>query len=585
MHSVTRRHVLLGGAASVAAAILAACGDEATPTAARPVTAPTAPATVAAPATTAPSAAATTAPTTAMTAITAMTTGAAATTAPATMTTTASGTASTAGVSFVAPPLTKNTAPSRGELRLALGFDFPATPNVLKEGRLQAYGGMEMLMRQTEKNVVEPWLAERVASVNPTTWRVTLRQAKFHDGSPVTPEDVAAAFKKNWDAYPDLKGLISPDTKITKVDERTVDFVTPQPSAIFPYALTLSITAIHKPSTPGGTDGTILTGPYRATKIVPDNECVLEPFAEHWSGIPPIAKISMRFVGDPNARILALQAGDTDMLYNFPPEAIKTFGPDIEASATPSGRESLINLNVNKPPFNDRAVREAFALGIDRNALNTVGLDGRGVPATQLFPAIAGYDTIPLQGTDTARARQLLDEAGWKPGADGVRAKGADKLAFTLLSYPGRADLTPYAVAIKDQLKPLGFAVNVSEVQNIGNATKDGMFDAAMKSNNTLPTGNPLYEYNRLLAKGGGDNAGNYFNQKIEDLIAQMRTELDPAKAKMLSLQVQEIVKADVPFVFLTVTPITTAFRKGKVRGYVPNPNDSYLINSSLSVS
>ena len=106
-----------------------------------------------------------------------------------------------------------------------------------------------------------------------------------------------------------------------------------------------------------------------------------------------------------------------------------------------------------------------------------------------------------------------------------------------------------------------------------------------MKSNNTLPTGNPLYEYNRLIGKGGGDNAGNYVNPQVEDLLAQMRLELDPAKAAALSRQVQEIVKADVPVILLTVTPITYAFRKGKVNGYAPHPNDSYFLITTVSVS
>lgn len=245
----------------------------------------------------------------------------------------------------------------------------------------------------------------------------------------------------------------------------------------------------------------------------------------------------------------------------------------------------MINLNVNRLPFSDRAVRQAWALGIDRTALNTIGLDGKGVPATTLFPTISGYDTIPMQNTDINAAKQVLDDAGWKIGTDGVRAKDGNRLAFTLITYPGRADLTPYAVSMQSQLKPLGFALQVKEVQNIGDATKDGNFDAAMKSNNTLPTGNPLYEYNRLIGKGGGDNAGNYLNPQVEDLLAQMRLELDPSKATALSRQVQEIIKADVPVILLTVTPITYAFRKGKVNGYTPHPNDSYFLNTTVSVS
>jgi len=593
---ITRRHVLTGFAVVTAGSIVAACGGGTTPPAANPtgggtnprtaspVTGSTLPTTSAAPTTGATASTALVVATTASPA-TAMPLDSGSPTAPTSLSTPSRGstTAGTGSLAFTAPPLTKTTAAAKGELRLALGFDFPAKIDAVKDTHLTPYGMLETLMRQNAKNQLEPWLAQSLTNVNPTTWRLVLRDAKFWDGSPVTADDVVASFRKNWEAFVDLKGLISTDTKFTVIDPRTLDMTTPQPSAIFPYALALSSTAISK-TAPDGTSS-LMTGPYRATKLVVDNQLDLEPFKDHWSGIPAIARITMKYVADSNARILALQAGDVDMLYNFPAEAIKTFGPDVEATATPSGREALINLNVGRAPFNDRNVREALALGIDRDVLNQVGLDGRGVPVTQMFPAVSGYDNVPLQGTDVARAKQLLDDAGWKPGGDGVRAKGSDRLSFTIISYPGRADLTPYAVAMQSQLKPLGFDIKVMEVQDIGAATKNAMFDAAMKSNNTLPTGNPLYEYNRLLIKGGGDNAGNYTNPQLEDLVTQMRTELDPAKARDLSLKVQGIVKQDVPVVFLTVTPITVAMRKGKVKGYMPNPNDSYLIDGAISVS
>lgn len=504
----------------------------------------------------------------------------------ASATTGASRTTATTGAMPSTPVATRRTAAARGELRLALGFDFPAKIDALKDTHMLPYGMLETLTRQTPQNTLEPWLAERVASVDPTTWRVTLRQgAKFWDGSSVTADDVIAAFKKNWDAFPDGKGIISPDTQLTAIDPRTVEFKTPAPSGIFPYALSLTIFAIHKPSTAGGADGGVMTGPYRPTKFTVDNELIVEPFADHWSGTPPIARISIRYVPDPNARILALQAGDVDMLYNFPPESIKGFGGDIVATATPSGRVDLINLNLNRPPFSDRAVREAMSVAIDRATLNTVGLDGRGTPLNTLFPTGVGYETVPLQGTDVARAKQLLDEAGWQAGSDGIRAKGGQRLAFTLLSYPGRAQLTPYAVSIQSQLKPIGFDVQVKEVQNVTDVTKTGDWDATMKSNNMLPTGDPLYELNRLLGKGGGDNVGAYNSAQVETLLAQLRLELDPARRQAISKQIQEVAKADVPDLFLVVGPITTAYKRGKVLNYTPHPNDSYLITTDLAVS
>jgi len=492
----------------------------------------------------------------------------------------------TPAAALASPTAARRTAAARGELRLALGFDFPAKIDALKDTHMLSYGMLETLTRQTPQNTLEPWLAERVVSVDPITWRVTLRQgAKFWDGSAVTADDVITAFKKNWDAYPDGKGIISTDTQLTAIDPRTIEFKTPAPSGIFPYALSLTNFAIHKPSTVGGADGGIMTGPYRPTKFTVDNELVLAPFADHWGGTPPLAQISIRYVPDPNARILALQSGDVDMLYNFPPEAIKGFGGDIVATATPSGRVDLINLSLDHPPFNERAVREALSVAIDRGTLNTIGLDGRGTPLNTIFPTGVGYETVPLQGTDVARAKQLLDGAGWTVGGDGIRAKGGQRLAFTLLSYPGRAQLTPYAVSIQSQLKPIGFDVQVKEVQNVATEMKNGPWDAAMKSNNMLPTGDPLYELNRLLGKGGGDNVNNYTNPQIETLLGQLRIELDPTKRQALSRQIQEVAKADVPDLFLVVGPITTAYKQDKVRNYTPHPNDSYLIDTAITVS
>jgi len=558
----TRRQFLGGVVISAAGAILAACGG--TDATATTVSGPTT-----APAGVAPTANAAT--------------SGAATPISAPVVMVAATTASTTGAIPVAPVTAMmSTAMPKGQLNIAIGFDFPAKIDALKSG-LIALGMQECLTRTTADNKLEPWLAESVVNVNPTTWRITLRQAKFWDGSPVTADDVITAIKKSYDAFPDNKGLISPDTKMTAVDIRTVEFVTPQPSGIFPYALTLANFSIFK-TAPDGT-ASILTGPYKPAKFVVDNELDLMANLDHWAGPPPIAKIIVKNVADPNARILALQSGDVDLLYNFPPEAIKTLGPDFETPIIPSGRVDYISLNFARAPFNDRNVREATTIAIDRNVLNQVGLDGRGTPEATMFPPSTKYDSVPLQTTDVNRAKQLLDDAGWKMGTDGARVKDGKRLAFTLYSYPGRAELTPYAVSIQSQLKLLGYDIQVKEVQNVADVTKTADWDAAMKSNNTIATGDPLFEYNRLLIKGGGDNVGNYSNPQIDDLLTQMRPEIDPAKRQALSKQVQEIVKQDVPVLFLVALPITTAFRKGKVKGYVPNPSDYYFLTRDISVS
>jgi ABC-type transport system substrate-binding protein len=84
-----------------------------------------------------------------------------------------------------------------------------------------------------------PWLAESVVNIDPLTWRVMLRaNARFHDGSPVTADDVVEAFRRNYAAYPNGDALISKDTQITAIDATTVELKTPQPTGVFPNALT-----------------------------------------------------------------------------------------------------------------------------------------------------------------------------------------------------------------------------------------------------------------------------------------------------------------------------------------------------------
>jgi len=596
----TRRSILGFAVAGVTGAILAACGGEtATVAPTAPAAAPTTGA-GAAPTTASSMSAGATAPTTTPAAMVAATTTTTTTTAPtaaaatvaaptaapaaALAPTAASTTAPAAPAAMPAAPVaTRTTTAPKGQLNIAIGFDFPAKIDALKIDNLQFFGLAESLMRLNTENKLENLLAESMTSVNPTTWRVTLRQGvKFWDGSPFVAEDVIAGIKRTWDNYPDTKGLISPETKMTAPDARTVEFVTPQPTSIFPYALTLGSFAMSKLAADGS--ASIFTGPYKQTKFVTDNLLELAPNTDYWGGPPPIAKISIRNIADPNARVLGLQSGDIDMIYNFPPEAIKTFGPDIAAPVVASGRVDIISLNLTRAPFNDRDVREATALAIDRDVLNQIGLDGKGTPATTLFPPSTKYDSVPLQGTDIARAKQLLDRAGWKTGGDGVRAKDGKRLAFTLYSYPGRAELTPYAVSIQSQLKPLGYDISVKEVQNVNDVFKAGDWNASMKSNNTIATGSPLYEYNRLLLTGGGDNVGKYSSPQMDALLGQMRVETDPAKQSALSKQVQELVRQDVPALFLVALPITTAYRKAKVLGYVPNPSDYYFLTNTLSV-
>jgi len=471
-------------------------------------------------------------------------------------------------------------AQSTGELKLAIDGEFPATLDATRNAyQLVRLGQAETLTRVTPQNQVVPWLARDVSAVEPSTWRVALRQdARFWDGSPVTAQDVVNAFQSDWAAYPAANGLLSKDTQIKVVDELTLDFKTPEPMGNFPNAISAQFFVVHK-------GGTTMTGPYKATNLVVGQELDAEAFVDHWDGPPPLAKLTVRLVTDANARMLALRSGDVDMVYGVPPQAIKSLGGDFSVSTVASGREDYLVVNHRRPPFDDRAVREATSLAAPRAALLTIGMAGKGAVATGMFPPDMGVESVPMQTSDIEAAKQVLDQAGWTTGADGVRAKDGKRLSFQLLSAPARTEWTPMAVALQGQLNSLGYDVQIQQVKNIGDElSQNHDFDAAMYSANMLVTGDPLYIFNQTLVKGGPANYGGYSNPQLESTLRRLRAETDPTRRQALSRQAQEVVKADVANIYLDVVPFIAATSK-KVQGYTLHPQDLYIVDTQISVA
>src|SRR5207302_8900507 len=210
-------------------------------------------------------------------------------------------------------------AQSTGELKMAIDGEFPATLDATKNAyQLVRLGMAETLTRLSPQMKLVPWLAKEVTNVDATTWRVALRpNARFWDGSPVTAQDVQAAFQANWAAYPAAGGLLSKDTQIKVVDATTLDFKTPDPIGNFANVISAQFFVIHK-------NGTSMTGPYKPANLAVGQELDSEAFAEHWDGPPPLAKLTIRLVTDANARVLALRSGDLDLVYGVPPQAAKS---------------------------------------------------------------------------------------------------------------------------------------------------------------------------------------------------------------------------------------------------------------------
>jgi peptide/nickel transport system substrate-binding protein len=475
----------------------------------------------------------------------------------------------------------RRRAPS-GQVRILFGPDAHltvATNPLAHPVEALLWGLGETLTRVGSDGSIQPWLAESVTRLDMNRWRVELRpNARFWDGSAVTAEAVASSLRDKRETQIATDFMLSKKTELVIVDPLTLELITPEPTGGVHFTLSYHQLIVQK------NRGALMTGPYRPVEYLPDRQLVLEPFLDHWDGIPPLERITIEYEADVEKRLAALASGEADLLYGLQPEALAHLpGEACDVDWSVTNRVHYLQFNLNRPPLDGRAVRQALCYGIDRPALLKRVFHGYGAAAGGAFPAEAGVPVAEVQRTDTAQAAHLLDAAGWLPGPDGIRSKGGRRLAFTINTFPQRAEMTPLADAVAGQVRPLGFDISVEEVPNIGERTKHRDFDAAMRSINTLISGDPYFLLAITLGRDGRENTGCYLNEEVERLLPHLKAELDEKRRQDLALQVQEQLRHDPPNAYLLVAPLITVSRRGAVTGFHADRFTQYFITNRMA--
>ncbi|MEW6322417.1 MAG: ABC transporter substrate-binding protein [Acidobacteriota bacterium] len=465
-------------------------------------------------------------------------------------------------------PLACSAPPSGdgGEFRDQLIFSAPADATTLDphnttdtESDQVTMMVFETLIGFDDQMQIVPRLAEQWSvAEDGVTWTFRLRRGiTFHDGAPFDAEAVRANFARVLDPVARHKRLplFSMIDRVDVVDAHTVKIVTRFPFGAFEPTMAHVSAAIVSPTVAAraGMDfgktaeATSGTGPYRVVSWKKDQEIVLERFDGYWGEKGRTRRIIYRPIPEAAARVLALEAGDVDVISRIPSNDITRLEtlPSIRVSKTPSVGAQQFRFNLTKKPFTDRRVRQAISYAINRRAIvdNLVGAFAR--PATGALTSIMrGYANLGEIPYDPERARRLLAEAGYP---NGFKTRIATTPRYPMgveLAEAVAADLRNVgidaAIDVYDWGTMVGFwqglppEKNPQEIFIMGAGASTADADWGLR---------PIFQ----TAPTNENNYGYYSNAEFDRVIEAAMRETDADRRQALYRRAQEIVYLEDP--------------------------------------
>lgn len=433
----------------------------------------------------------------------------------------------------------------------------------------------ESLVDVNEDSQFTPGLA-RSWSVARDGLSVTFRLqpgVKFHDGT----EFDANAVKWNIERVMDPATKSEHQSRFTEaiqsvdvVDKHTVRFNLKQ---AFPPLLSVLIdrpglmvspTAARKL----GADfarNPVGTGPFRFVEWVPGNRVVLEKFPGYWqAGKPLVGGMTFLDVPEPAVRLAKLRAGELDLIYDVAARDVAALAGDQAFRVVESRgmRFDSIQLRVDVPPFDNRALREAIALAIDRNEIHQVIYQGAGKPSGKLFAA--GWWANPEYGGMAyapERARQKLAEAGYPNGVN------------LTLYVPSASDDLRTGELIQAQLAKVGIKAKIQLVDPNDHYVKvlrgEISFTAPMR---WTPYTDPHELAWILFHSKGYANSSKYRNPEVDKLLEAGLSSYDENARRRAYREAERLIVEDASYVFYHFTPRFAAHRSA-VTGFQWMPN------------
>jgi peptide/nickel transport system substrate-binding protein len=402
----------------------------------------------------------------------------------------------------------------------------------------------------------------------------------FHDGTPFTADDVIfSVMKFNMELSPRARAILQTIKEATAPDPLTVKLTLAAPFEPFLLMFDVSACVIVSKAMYEGTDyrnnpknqHPIGTGPFAFVEWQRGNFIRMKRYDKYWAPNEPyLDEIIYNIIPDSQSRSLALETGKVQLTgaSDIEPFDVPRFRAKKNLDVSTAGWEyfsplSWIEINHRVKPLNDVKVRQAISLAVDREFLVKKLWFGLGKVASGPVASTTRYYDPALKPLphNVAKAKALLDEAGLKPGSDGVRFK----LKHLVLPYGEIwARLSEY---LRAALKPIGIELVLESTDAGGWAQRVGAWDYETTINFLYQFGDPTLGVARSyissnIKKITFTNTGGYSNPKVDELFEQARTAADPADRRKAFYEVQQLLVQDIPQVWLMELQFPTIYDK-----------------------
>lgn len=413
----------------------------------------------------------------------------------------------------------------------------------------------DSVVRKDEHYNLQPWLAERWEWTDPRTLVLHIRDGvRFHDGKPLDAADVAYSIESmhNGSIVTSKAGSFASVDRAEAQDARTCVVHLKQPDGGLLFNMSDGLFAVVERGA-GRTLGEhpIGSGPFAFVSQVQDQEVVLRANDSYWAGAPHIRKLRFNIVPDAITRALELQKGSADVTSNaLTLDTVYSLrsDPRLVTESSPGSIVNYITFNVSDPLLADARVRQAFEYALDRpEIVHALWRDHARITETLLpqqhWAAVHNGELEPYT-RDVAKAQKLLDEAGYKPDAHGVRIR------LTLKSSTDDT-MRLLATVVQQQVRDAGIELTLRQNEFgtfYADVTKGAFQMYVLRwvgSNEDPEIFRYAYASNRMPPRGG--NRGHFRDAEVDSLLERGATETNQQARRGTYVQLQQHLHAEAP--------------------------------------